>query len=193
MRLFLAVDVHETVRRRAEALRQELLDRHGATAARGLRWVRSDQLHLTLRFLGEVASPLAEAVIDACGGTLAFHAFDLELDAPAWLPPVGAPRVLMLPARGGGDALARLKQVVGERLPAGVPPDDPRPFTPHLTLARVREEFRREVRAVARDAAFLPAEPVTTRVTHVALVESRLSPRGPEYRERARLVLAGDA
>ena len=73
--------------------------------------------------------------------------------------------------------------------PAGIPPDDPRPFTPHLTLARVREALRREVRILAREMTATRWPAVASPVNHVSLMRSVLSPRGPDYDELARLVL----
>lgn len=190
MRLFLAIDVNDVVRRRATDVRREVDERHPA-AARGLRWVRPDQLHLTVRFLGDVPEELAARLVAACEGVLAAPAFELELGPPAWLPADAAPRVLMLPVVAGLEPLRHVKGLVDGRLPEGVPPDDPRPFTPHLTLARVRDEHRREVRAVAREVAEARGPGVVSQVAHVSLVRSVLSPQGPDYRELARLGLGG--
>ncbi len=191
MRLFIAIDVSDAVRERAVDARRRLAGQH-AVLARGLRWVRAEHLHLTLRFIGEVPAPMAAHVVAACRDPLAIPPFDIRFGGLAWLPPGGAPRVLMLPVAEGLDALRELKAAVEGRLPAGVPPDDARPFLPHLTLARVRDDARREARALARDWS-APSTAVASPVTGVTLFESRLSPQGPEYRALARLALAGPA
>jgi 2'-5' RNA ligase len=99
--------------------------------------------------------------------------------------------VLHVAVGEGREPLARLAGEVSERLrPLGVPPDD-RPFTAHLTLARVRDGAEA---GVVRDLqAFVPSEPFAAggplRVEGVVLYESRLSPRGPTYSARARFAL----
>lgn len=188
MRLFLAIDVNDEVQRRATDVRRHVDGRHPA-AARGLRWVRADQLHLTVRFLGEVSEALAGQIVAACHGILEAGTFSVEFGSASWLPPGGTPRVLMLPVVSGLEPLRHLKALVDRRLPAGIPPDDPRPFTPHLTLARVREALRREVRILAREMTATRWPAVASPVNHVSLMRSVLSPRGPDYDELARLVL----
>jgi 2'-5' RNA ligase len=99
----------------------------------------------------------------------------------------------MLPVVEGLEPLRGLKAAVDARLPPGVPEEEPRPFTPHLTLARVRDDFRREARALAREPAAAPAHALASGVDRVLLIESRLSPGGPDYQVRSRIDLgAGD-
>lgn len=191
MRLFLALEIDDEMRRRADAVRRTVQERHGAIATRGLRWVRADQLHLTLRFLGEVSDALAAQVVDACAAGVGVAPFSVECGSPAWLPHAGSPRVLMLPVVSGLERVRRLKVEVEARLPGGVPPDDARPFTPHLTLARARDDARREVRAIARDIEGEGGPSLALVIDHVALFRSELSPRGPAYHELARIAFTG--
>lgn len=207
MRLFFAIEADAVVQRHAEAIRERMTAASGA-AARGLRWVSAKQLHLTLRFLGEVPSEAdharalrhaghaahhasAEQVIAACREAIAQSPFEIGFGAPSWLPDARRPRVLMLPVVAGLAPLGVLKRLVDARLPEGVPHEEPRPFTPHLTLARVRDEWRQDVR---REAGELLAAggrpPAVLAVSAVSLIESRLSSRGPDYHERARLSLS---
>ena len=191
MRLFIAIDVIDAVRECAVDARRRLAGQH-AVLARGLRWVRVEHLHLTVRFLGEVPAPMAARVVAACGDPLAIPAFEIRFGGPPRLPPGGTARAVMLPVAEGLDALRDLKAAVERRLPAGVPADEKRPFLPHLTLARVRDDARREARALAREGV-APSAAVASPVTGVTLFESRLSPQGPEYRALARIALAGPA
>jgi 2'-5' RNA ligase len=192
MRLFIAVDVPREVGVLAEWIRQALSASHGDVATRGLRWVDPAVMHLTLRFLGAVGEPVGSQAVAACGGTLARHAFPIGFGGLAWLPDASRPRVLVLPVTRGAEGLLRLKREVDERLPPGVPAEGARPFRPHLTLARVRDDWGAAVRRAANDLLEVGAalEP-SCLVDHVTLYESDLRPSGPVYHERARLTLPG--
>ena len=104
---------------------------------------------------------------------------------------VGVAGMLTLPVASGLEQARRLKVEVEALLPVGVPPDDARPFTPHLTLARVRDDARREVRAIARDVEAEGGPSVALVIDHVVLFRSELSPQGPTYHELARIAFTG--
>lgn len=191
MRLFFAIEVDDVVRRRADEVRQALQRHRESALGRGLRWVPPEQVHLTIRFLGEVPDALAAQVVTACREGLDVEPFVTEFGSPTWLPHGGSPRVLVLPVLAGVGALRTLKHLVEARLPEGVPPDDPRPYTPHLTLARVRPEAKREVRAVARSVEDLVTGSVCADATGVTLFRSDLSPRGAAHHRLAHMALRG--
>lgn len=134
--------------------------------AKGLRWTRRDQWHVTLRFLGPVpdAAPVADAL-----GQLELPAVDAALG-----PEVDrfGRRILHVPV-AGLDAIAA--GVVGATAALGRPPDD-RPFSGHITLARVAERARVDLRPLTGSAI-----EATWRVDVICLVESRLSPSGARY------------
>lgn len=190
MRLFLAVDVQDAVRQRAVGVRARLLTGQDALDPRALRWVDAARLHLTLRFVGEVDEALAARIVGACTGALDLAPFDIAFGAPEWMPGASRPRVLVLPVTGGGAALGALKRTVDGRLPPDTPPEEDRPFTPHLTLARVRPQWQPLVRGAAMPADDASPAVVVCQVQAAVLYESRLSPRGPDYHQRGRLALA---
>jgi RNA 2',3'-cyclic 3'-phosphodiesterase len=127
-RLFIAIDIPGEIR--------DALTRHagGLPAA---RWVPADQLHLTLRFIGEVGPQTFEAIKGALSG-LRFRAFPLSLRGVGHFPPGKHPRVLWVGVEPSAE-LARLHQELELALmEIGLAPDE-RPFSPHLTLARLKE------------------------------------------------------
>jgi 2'-5' RNA ligase len=191
MRLFVAVDVGDAVRQHAARIHEALVQVHGSVAARGLRWVEPSRLHLTVRFFGEVEDELAARLVSACSGALPLPPVDLGFGQPEWMPSASHPRVLMLPVVAGADALVAVKRAVDARLPADAPAEEDRAFRPHLTLTRVRPDWQSRVRARVELPREAPERRVSTRVEAVVLYESQLSPRGPDYRERGRLVLTG--
>jgi 2'-5' RNA ligase len=191
MRLFVAVHVSEVARARAADVRHAVERLEPELAARGMRWVQPAQMHVTLRFLGALDGALADAVVSAMEGQLRLPAFDIGFGTPSWLPVRRPPRVLVLPVEGGLDPLSLLKRAIDERLPPGTPADQSRAFRPHLTIARIRDEWQR--RAASLPMPIGDVAPVSEggRVDAAVLFESQLGPRGPVYHERARLRLVG--
>ena len=127
-RLFVAIDIPEAIRNALTRLAGEL------PAA---RWVPEEQLHLTLRFIGEVGPQTCSAITGALSG-LSFPRFSLALSGVGHFPPGKHPRVLWV-GMEPNDALTRLHQEVElALLSTDIAPDERR-FSPHLTLARLKD------------------------------------------------------
>jgi 2'-5' RNA ligase len=162
----------------------ERLRPHAADVA----WVTPANLHVTLKFLGQVAESRVPAVADALRATLAEQrAFDVVVRGLGAFPAPARPRVRwagLEDATGGLTAL-------GERVDAccgGLGfPRETRAFAAHVTLGRVREPRRQPAlgEALARAADF-----GRLRVERVSLMRSDLSPRGARYSELAIAPLA---
>jgi RNA 2',3'-cyclic 3'-phosphodiesterase len=143
-RLFVAVPLAEAARAAVEELVVGVRDRLAAAGVQadsraGVRWVRTDGLHLTLRFLGPTPLDQVDAVAAAAAQTATEAAqapFEVVIGGAGAFPSPGRPRTLWLGIERGADELAALAAALDERLvPLGWPPED-RPFRPHLTLAR---------------------------------------------------------
>lgn len=180
MRLFVAVDLDEASRQAAARLAARLARQmeEKIRPAPRIGWVAVDRLHLTLRFIGEVGDQVAEDIRRALEHAYDVPIFDLELSGVGTFPPSGSPRVIWIGVTRGAESLVRLNQLVEDRLaPFGLERED-RPFNVHLTLGRVRERGTAAMRAVLGAARF---ERRASRVTHVTLYQSHLSPKGPTY------------
>lgn len=125
-RLFTALELPPAVRTRLAMVRAPIP---------GARWIRPDNLHLTLRFFGDMPSPTARELMDELA-TVQSLPFDIEIKAcgvfggrqPSTLYAALAPCAEL-------DALRRTHERIARRL--GLP-DDGHPFHPHITLARLR-------------------------------------------------------
>ena len=141
----------------------------------GLRWVSSENLHLTLRFLGGVAPQRIEE-LSADLRRLRFPAFEARLGGVGTFGRGRAVRVLWLGVEAGA---AELTALAGQAEKAcrrvGLAPE-PRPFNPHLTLARARDRGGVQVSELPP----LPAVPAWT-VDEFALFQSRVTPAGAIY------------
>lgn len=196
MRLFVAVDLdrerHEAMARAIDGLRRALAP---AGWDRAVRWVSPHNLHLTIRFIGELDEAAGARVRTALSAPLDVPPFDVVLEGAGVFPPRGAPRVLWIGVAGGGEGLARVFDAVESRLrPAGVAPET-RPFSPHLTIGRFRDRGDRSAprgRTRLEDAIAevrVGAGPLAVR--SITLYQSRLTPAGPEYSPLVSTPLAG--
>jgi 2'-5' RNA ligase len=184
MRLFLAVFPPATVQQSACG-RIEPLRRPGD----GVSWVKPENLHYTLRFLGEVgedgARRAGEAAAEAAAKSRAFPALLGGLGA---FPNPRRARVIWLGLSEGGEALVALAQDLDRALAKrGFGAADKR-FSPHLTLGRVREPNRDWTATLAAAGPADPAARFT--VDRIRVVESELSPRGSIYTVRQEAALA---
>lgn len=156
-----------------------LLDALKGTGA-DLKVVAPGNLHLTLKFLGQVPEGQVPRIEEAVRAATAGEApFTMRLRGAGTFPPRGAPRVVWAGLEGA-DALARIAARLEERLaPLGFPPEA-RPFRPHVTLARARSP-RGKDRVIGAVQAHAERELGTVDVRDVRLMRSDLSPAGPAY------------
>jgi 2'-5' RNA ligase len=144
-----------------------------------MTWVAPERLHVTLRFIGDADEAQAAAIAAALAPPLRLPPFDATFDRIGVFPPTGPPRVLWVGVGAGHERLIEVERGVSERLAScGIPPE-PRAYSPHLTLARVRHPVGLRSRDLVADG---PAGPFgTARVDAITLFQSRLSPAGPLY------------
>jgi 2'-5' RNA ligase len=155
------------------------LSRTLAPGTRGVSWVRAENLHVTVRFLGDLDESGVARVRDAvrrAAGPLA--APWVRLGALGAFPSLARPRVLWVGLAEGEPEVLEVARAVDETLArAGFGPPD-KPFRAHLTLARIREGARGPdaLRDVRLDAA--PAGEFLERLT---VMKSDLHPSGARY------------
>jgi 2'-5' RNA ligase len=183
LRLFVAVDLPEQIREALGRLQEELR-RHDLS---GLRWASPRGIHLTLKFLGETpagkVSAITDALVSAIRGRPGLH---LALGEPGTFGGRRGPRVLWLDVVGDIEPLRELQAAVEEALAdVGFPPEE-RGFSPHLTLARVRQPApvgTAERVAHALQAVTPPQADFDVR--ELLLMRSTLQPGGAVYERLA--------
>ena len=188
MRLFLAIDLDAAARARTAEVQRRA---RGSAAFRdvAVRWVRAENLHLTLAFLGEMDADSAARVARAAAEPWPHPPFRIELASPEAAPRTGPPRTVWLPVSAGRAELARLHadaRARMERLLAA--PVDPRP-PGHVTLGRVRRASRSGGGRIRDALARLPAPGFGWEAGAVTLYASRLTPGGASYRAVTRAPL----
>ena len=182
MRLFLAIEPPEAWRRAAAAALATIDAQHPGL----LRPVRPELLHLTLRFLGEVAEERLEPLEAALRAAVPPVEIPLELHAAGMF---GGSRggAVWLGVGGDLEGLRALAARAEDAVVAAGLPEERRELRPHLTIARVRRQTRGpERRAIAASVRALgepDAAPFVAR--ELVLVRSRLRPEGPRYERLA--------
>ncbi len=175
MRLFVALDVPEDVR---EALGK--LIAHLEAKCRGVKWVRPEGMHVTVKFIGHVETESVAPIREALGRVEWHGAIEMRFRGARFFPSERFPRVLASEVETSphiGKLATEIERVL---VPLGVPAGA-REFIPHLTLARLKSEEGAE--ALVRAAAeFGTRDFGTTRATEFHLFESILRPSGAEYR-----------
>jgi 2'-5' RNA ligase len=187
MRLFLAVELPESAINAAAAVSAALRERVRTLApAAKLTWIPPDRMHLTISFLGEVDPPRAAMLVEVLSLPFQTVRFTVTLDGVGAFPSRGAPRVLWLGFSKGLIELQQLEREVSARLEIAGFPREQRPYSPHLTLARVREP--RGLRPAVLDRIEVSSHAGGT-IDAITLFESRLSPKGPTYTTLHRTLL----
>lgn len=146
---------------------------------------------MTLAFLGRVPDERLAEVIAACAeAASARQPFGVTLDRAGRFPDGGAPHVVWLGMSEGAAESADLAVAVRRALTTRDLPFDDKPYRPHLTLARVKEDIDRPTaRAIAEAAEGLRVPPLRFMAEAIVPCESVLSPKGPRYTPKAEVVL----
>jgi 2'-5' RNA ligase len=185
VRLFTAIEIPDAWRDQAVRAQEQLAQSFEAE----LRLVRRSELHVTVRFLGEVDPDSADALARAIEAMPPF-AVDLSLGRAGTFGPAARTSVVWLGVGIDEEQAAALLERTDEAIASALDSGDAseQAWRPHLTLARVRRqvgrERRREIAAAVRD---LPAPaPHSTLVTTLSLFRSDLGNRAPRHKLLAR-------
>lgn len=182
MRAFIAVEISEEVRTEVARLQEKL-----QTAGADVKWVEPENLHLTLKFLGEIEEGRVPALTEALNFSLRLPPFTFSLEGVGAFPKMEHPKVLWAGIHEGKDPLIGLARVVETACSGcGFPPEE-RPFSPHLTIGRVRspQGLNRLIQKL-QSAEFQGGK---TQAGGITLFQSTLGPGGPIYQPLSEIPL----
>ena len=179
IRAFICVEVPPLIRARIEEL-QRALRRHDIP----ISWARSSNIHLTIKFLGDLAASrierIRQAVERAC---LAISPFEITVDGTGCFPSAKSPRVLWVGFGPLPDELRRLHSNIEAELEGEGFTREAKRFMPHLTIGRVRDPFKARQTVEDLLAAGFAAE--TFLASEVIVMRSELHPSGSIYTPQA--------
>jgi len=175
VRSFVAVDIENfDVVRRIEAIQRELL-RLGLE----IKLVERENLHITLRFLGEIPQSRINDVVKAIAG-IKMSRFQIKLRGIGVFPDLARPRVLWIGVSDGVEELKRLAAAVREAVDRFAESEEDREFVAHLTVGRIKSS--RNVEKLQEFVTrYADVDFGVIVVDKIKLKKSVLTPRGPIY------------
>ena len=185
IRTFIAVDVADAVGKRAATFVSRLQE-----SGANVRWVDLDNLHVTLKFLGEVEET---EIHEVCQGVQSavkdFSAFQMHCGRAGAFPNVDRPRTVWLDVQEGQEPLIELHAAIEREMVAIGQPREIRRYRPHLTLGRVRGGGPSLSRLGALLRQFADFNAGETLVEGVVVYASQLDKKGPFYQALSRVPL----
>jgi len=191
VRLFVALEIPAAVRDNLAAQVKQLRDLSAQVADKRPRWVRSENLHVTLKFIGEVAPAKIDGIRGVLSNIRSSAPVDLQFRGLGFFPDEKHPRVLC----AGLNPSANLSSLAGDIDRAtetqGIGREK-RAFTPHLTLARFEPPgLHEKLRSAIQKSSACEFGSFQAREFH--LIESKLKSTGAEYTSLASFPLALEA
>ncbi len=175
MRTFIAIEIPAEIKTALSGLQTELR-RAGAEVS----WTKPENIHLTLKFLGEIEQRLVNEIERACVETVAeFQPFKLDLTGAGVFPKARQPRVLWAGLSGEMETLLAMQKQLEALLAAFRFKSNEKAFRPHLTIGRVKSNRHARELAARAEAYSLPA--LSFDVREIVLMKSELLPAGARY------------
>jgi 2'-5' RNA ligase len=189
MRAFVAIPLPADLKERVGVVQRRLDSSLGHNL---VRWTGPDQLHLTLRFYGNVAeADVAELAAALRRATAGVPAFELNLTGLGGFPTVRRPTVIWLGLEGDLEPLLKLQRQIEHETARFGSHSESRAFHPHLTVGRVKP-FGDASQRVGQVLGSEIVERVGTLPgTRVQLVQSQLKPTGSVYTILEEVLLKG--
>ena len=188
MRLFIAIEISDEIR---EALAQ--IQSRLKYAGADVKWVEPKNIHLTLKFLGEVKEEKVEEIKSALNETVkGFKPFELSIKDIGAFPKIDFPRVIWAGLDKGTSESKALAEAIDERLSRHGFEKESRPFASHLTIGRVRSPKNKAALKERLLSSNLPLTPYhLPLIPYITLYKSTLTPHGSIYTKLHEAKLSG--
>lgn len=179
MRTFIAIELPETIRIRLSALQKKIQD-----SAAGLKWVNPQNIHLTLKFIGErdekKVKEIREILKEVAGKNYSYAA---TISSLGIFPAKNSPRVIWAGIEEGDKETKEIAKELEEKISKIGIPKETRPFSSHITLARVKSALSREslIQELDNLTADLTSQNLSFPVEKIFLFKSTLAPLGSIY------------
>ena len=179
MRVFIAIDIDEVIKKALGRLQDELRGKADIKKS-DAKWVNPENIHLTLKFLGEIKDEQAVDVCNITGDVAGGHeGFELDIESVGHFGSKSA-RVLWIGTGQNCAKLLELQEDLEQQLDLAGWPKETRKFSGHLTLCRIRNP-RAGVKLAQLAKEYEDFMLETMVVDSVSVYQSQLMPQGPVY------------
>ena len=187
IRTFICIEIPESIKGRIEELQGSL-----RTAGAQVSWVKAANIHLTLKFLGDVELSRIDIIKRAAErAASSIDPFEIEVFDAGCFPSPRNPRVLWVGLKNIPEELKRLHRELEEYLSREGFQRGQKKFSPHLTIGRIRSP--RNASRVAEDLIEKGFEAENFQAHEIIVMRSDLNPGGSVYTPQARINLGGQA
>ncbi len=181
IRTFIALEMNETLQRHLEGVIRQV-----AQVLPAIHWVNPESIHLTLAFLGELTDrQLAEAMQAAESAALQESVFSYCLSRPGVFGSVRQPRIVWMGIEETSGTLLHLHRTLNRELEQRGFEVDKRPFSPHLTLARIKAPLNPDEQETLHSLLTGKQQGIISshiyQVQHVSVMKSELLRTGARY------------
>lgn len=176
-RAFIAIRLNENLHKELESLQAKL-----KAADADVKWVKPENIHLTLKFLGNITDEQIEKVKNTVKKIASdFKTYQIHLAEIGAFPKISYPRVIWAGMDEGADKTGNIYQSIEEELSKKRFEKEKRPFSPHLTLGRVRSAKNRQrlIKTIEKEKNFSSSSKLL--VEDIVLFKSTLTPKGSIY------------
>ena len=172
MRSFISIEIPGDIR---DHIGNYIAEINGALT--GVKWVKPENIHLTIKFLGNIREKDVPGLRDCItGAAKEFEPFMLTMTNLGYFPNFSNPRIVWIGVDGGLDSLLDVFQYMETCLEEAGYDREERTFSPHLTIGRARRNSTIKVSGSVREF-----EPISFKIDKIALMKSTLTPQGPVY------------
>ena len=184
IRTFIAIEIPEDIRNRIAILQSGIKGLGGKTT-----WVKPENMHLTLKFLGETEQSRIKNISNALADIVSLtNQFEIRFKGVGAFPNFSKPKVFWIGTEGDNNAFVELATKIDQQMSeVGFKPETRR-FSAHLTIGRVWDRMGIEpvINLLQQEKKFTPGEFV---VKHVSFIKSELTRQGPIYTTLEKLKL----
>ncbi|MFA5351315.1 MAG: RNA 2',3'-cyclic phosphodiesterase [Candidatus Omnitrophota bacterium] len=179
MRTFIAIELPQEIKEKLSELQARLKQSEA-----DVKWVEPENIHLTLKFLGEIGEDKLPKIIEIIESTTQnTKQFRLSLSSLGAFPRVEFPRIIWIGINKGDKETVLLAKALEEKIEKLGIPGEERPFSSHITIGRVKGPLNKDklAKTLKQSGDYFSGKDIGFDVTKVTLFKSTLGPGGPVY------------